>query len=418
MADISHIAIEGAGEYDIKDGKARDDDSRQDDNLRQLWNKLAELQAVVDTANTEIAAIKQELQAESGLIGTNMEDIAALKSGKMNKAGDTMTGDLNIKSGRPIIRLYNGTQYAALYDENNSALLVLMNDAGVEMNRMRLSYTESIFGKPLGIASGGTAGTSKTTATNNIGAYSLIGGTQIPANADLNSYKTIGNYYCPANVTVATLSNKPPTGSAFRMTVSIGVGASGDTTTHATYLRQDLFDFEARTYTRVMVDAKWGSWLRHFDSAQTIPVANGGTGQTALVGNSSLMRAMFDTNLTSAQCVPVFTDGWADGGYMNMTQLRTALGIPYMKTWSIVTTVTANAGQQLTQAQLGVTSNQSRAFNKDKDVLIVTNGDTNAQNVGVRRAQFQSSNSTFWIEFSSAPTAGNMRLTCCLIQGL
>lgn len=58
----------------------------------------------------------------------------------------------------------------------------------------------------------------------------------------------------------------------------------------------------------------------------TLPVARGGTGKTAIAGPGSLLRAMFDTNLTKAGYVTVF-DSADDGGYMNMAQLRSAMGI-------------------------------------------------------------------------------------------
>lgn len=58
----------------------------------------------------------------------------------------------------------------------------------------------------------------------------------------------------------------------------------------------------------------------------TLPVARGGTGKTAISGSGSLLRAMFDTNLTKAGYVTVF-DSADDGGYMNMAQLRSAMGI-------------------------------------------------------------------------------------------
>ena len=58
----------------------------------------------------------------------------------------------------------------------------------------------------------------------------------------------------------------------------------------------------------------------------TLPVARGGTGKTAIAGPGSLLRAMFDTNLTKAGYVTVF-DSADDGGYMNMSQLRSAMGI-------------------------------------------------------------------------------------------
>ncbi len=58
----------------------------------------------------------------------------------------------------------------------------------------------------------------------------------------------------------------------------------------------------------------------------TLPVARGGTGKPAIAGPGSLLRAMFDTNLTKANYVTVF-DSADDGGYMNMAQLRSAMGI-------------------------------------------------------------------------------------------
>lgn len=58
----------------------------------------------------------------------------------------------------------------------------------------------------------------------------------------------------------------------------------------------------------------------------TLPVTRGGTGKTAISGSGSLLRAMFDTNLTKAGYVTVF-DSADDGGYMNMAQLRSAMGI-------------------------------------------------------------------------------------------
>lgn len=57
-----------------------------------------------------------------------------------------------------------------------------------------------------------------------------------------------------------------------------------------------------------------------------LPASRGGTGKPAIAGANSLLRAMFDTNLTKAGYVTVF-DSADDGGYMNMAQLRSAMGI-------------------------------------------------------------------------------------------
>lgn len=57
-----------------------------------------------------------------------------------------------------------------------------------------------------------------------------------------------------------------------------------------------------------------------------LPQSRGGTGKTRLVGSDSLMRAMFDENLPNAAYVPVF-DSSNDGGYVNLAQLRSGMGI-------------------------------------------------------------------------------------------
>lgn len=59
----------------------------------------------------------------------------------------------------------------------------------------------------------------------------------------------------------------------------------------------------------------------------TLPVARGGTGKTALVGATSLLRDLFDANITDAGYIPVFTSNWADGGYMTPQNLRNKMGL-------------------------------------------------------------------------------------------
>lgn len=58
-----------------------------------------------------------------------------------------------------------------------------------------------------------------------------------------------------------------------------------------------------------------------------VAVAHGGTGVTAITGASGLLHALFDNDLPSAEYVPVFTTNWGDGGYMELSKLKTALGI-------------------------------------------------------------------------------------------
>lgn len=61
--------------------------------------------------------------------------------------------------------------------------------------------------------------------------------------------------------------------------------------------------------------------------SRPLPVGSGGTGRSSLVGSAGLMHDIFDGNLTGANYVPVFTDSWADGGYMSRQQLRSAMGL-------------------------------------------------------------------------------------------
>lgn len=59
----------------------------------------------------------------------------------------------------------------------------------------------------------------------------------------------------------------------------------------------------------------------------TVAVAHGGTGVTSITGTAGLLHALFDNSITNAGYVPVFTTNWADGGYMSIANLRSALSV-------------------------------------------------------------------------------------------
>lgn len=75
-----------------------------------------------------------------------------------------------------------------------------------------------------------------------------------------------------------------------------------------------------------------GPYVGHVHDASdidggVIPVGRGGTGVKSLTGSTGLIHSLFDTSLPDAGYIPVFTEQWGDGGYMNKQTLRKALGL-------------------------------------------------------------------------------------------
>jgi hypothetical protein len=128
----------------------------------------------------------------------------------------------------------------------------------------------------LGVGNGGTGVTSLgalVTALNpNLS-------TAIPASSDLNSYQTTGMYNCAANATVTTLTNSPTT-NAFSMLVEKHAG-----------VKQTVTEYLAatpRTWVRNYYSGSWGAWKQVMiaDSGYTLPVGQGGTGQTTFTAGN------------------------------------------------------------------------------------------------------------------------------------
>ncbi len=90
--------------------------------------------------------------------------------------------------------------------------------------------------------------------------------------------------------------------------------------------------------------------------SRPLPVGSGGTGRASLVGSAGLMHDIFDGNLTGANYVPVFTDSWADGGYMSKQQLRSAMGLGNtLSALPVANGGTGAADAASARANLGVT---------------------------------------------------------------
>lgn len=91
------------------------------------------------------------------------------------------------------------------------------------------------------------------------------------------------------------------------------------TTNHYTGLSRCNMDGTIRNELRIHDDST--------ELEKPLTVASGGTGQTRITGNPGLIHSMFDGSLPNADYIPVFTTGWADGGYMTPTNLRNKMGL-------------------------------------------------------------------------------------------
>ena len=100
--------------------------------------------------------------------------------------------------------------------------------------------------------------------------------TEIPAEADLNSYKNAGNYGCSVASNVAGIKNKP-SGLAHTFLLFVHVVGSA--------VMQEIVAVDGSRWCR----AGTGQWVRTYDANSVVPVADGGTGASALTSNSVLL---------------------------------------------------------------------------------------------------------------------------------
>lgn len=100
--------------------------------------------------------------------------------------------------------------------------------------------------------------------------------TEIPSGADLNTYQTAGNYGCSVVSNVTTIENKP---SGLADPFLLFVHAIGDSAF------QEVVDSKGSRWCR----AGTGEWGQTYDSRQTVPVKNGGTGAASLTSNAVLL---------------------------------------------------------------------------------------------------------------------------------
>lgn len=101
--------------------------------------------------------------------------------------------------------------------------------------------------------------------------------TEIPAAADLDGYRTAGSYGCSVAGNVAGIKGKPSgLANPFLLFVHTVGGA---------VLQEAIDAVDGSRWCR----AGSGAWVQTYDSSSVVPVADGGTGATALTANAVLL---------------------------------------------------------------------------------------------------------------------------------
>ena len=121
---------------------------------------------------------------------------------------------------------------------------------------------------------------------------SLTQGDPIANGTDLNTITTIGNYRCSATADAESLTNCPCIGYLFTMRV-------GHLPNNPTYLYQEIIKWSdgTRYYRRKNgASANWSEWVESFDSADIIPVKNGGTGASTAAGARTNLGFTYGTS--------------------------------------------------------------------------------------------------------------------------
>lgn len=238
---------------------------------------------------------------------TSHQDI----SGKLDKSGGTMTGNLCIGDGVNTLLWRSNTSYASgvYYHTTGNEAVVFANKntvtswifantnpttranwreltPGLQIKNNKVAINKLIDNGTEGTYTLDVNGTANATTLYENGtslaskyatashthtksditdfesnAWLLKGGTAIPNNdttKDLNSYTTFGNYYCDSNTYSQYITNKPVSGNAaFILKVYSSLG-SGDN-----YIRQDYYRYaDNRRFTRWSTNkgSTWSAW--------------------------------------------------------------------------------------------------------------------------------------------------------------
>lgn len=148
----------------------------------------------------------------------------------------------------------------------------------------------------------------------------LSGGTAIPSNADLNTYRTPGVYISSGGSVSNTLSNAPITGTGFKLIVIDG------------YISGRVIQFAAGNnnywFHRYYNGSSWEDWAMIYDTSGTVALANGGTASNlsdipsyAIVrGNSTSGKGLYYTATASGAFYATSANGKPQFGTLPVAQ--------------------------------------------------------------------------------------------------
>lgn len=200
-----------------------------------------------DGEKADSAYLRQELGRVDGAIAGLEGRADELGGGKVSKAGDTMTGNLEIHvDDDAVIRLRDtsASTYLKLSQSGQNSYMTNYGSDGNAMNNLLLSPTATGLGRPLTVASGGTGATTAAKACEN-----LIRG------------NPIWPRYIELGMGLANQNNGGFIDFHYNQ-------SSGDYTSRIIETASGIIDINGTTFKRGV----------------GLPVANGGTGATTLAG--------------------------------------------------------------------------------------------------------------------------------------
>lgn len=200
-----------------------------------------------DGEKADSAYLRQELGRVDGAIAGLEGRADELGGGKVSKAGDTMTGNLEIRvDDDAAIRLRDtsANTYLKMSQNGQNSYMTNYGSDGNVMNHLLLSPTATGLGRPLTVASGGTGATTAAKACEN-----LIRG------------NPIWPRYIELGMGLANQNNGGFIDFHYNQ-------SSGDYTSRIIETASGIIDINGTTFKRGV----------------GLPVANGGTGATTLAG--------------------------------------------------------------------------------------------------------------------------------------